>query len=202
MRRNTINRMSTRETLRLEDVELGSIEFWSQPAEVRDRSFAVLAGRIQRPVHRDRARRSHVGLLAPEHSPVGHAVDLNDCGVDVEPSQFLPHHLRLRSAEPLPKLALEYFEVPDGTVGAPPLVDEQIQLCDGGFGLVDEGRCLRASHWASSEVFVVRNLEVPRGLCPFQLPRYRPEHFVTGRSGQRAFFQGIPISSFGLRPFR
>jgi cytochrome P450 len=34
--------MPTEESLRVEDVELGSIEFWSQPAEVRERSFAVL----------------------------------------------------------------------------------------------------------------------------------------------------------------
>src|SRR5438128_115049 len=34
--------MPAKETLQVEDVDLGSIEFWSQPAEVRDRSFAVL----------------------------------------------------------------------------------------------------------------------------------------------------------------
>ena len=34
--------MSTSESVRVEDVDLGSIEFWSKPAEVRERSFAVL----------------------------------------------------------------------------------------------------------------------------------------------------------------
>src|SRR5204863_8169456 len=98
----------------------------------------------------------------------------------VEPSQLVAHHLRLCGAEPLPQLALERFQALHRLVSTPPLLDEQIQLRNGGLGLVDEGRCLRTSHWASSEVFVVRNLEVRRRLCPFPLSRRRPGHIVTG----------------------
>ncbi|HEV3228299.1 MAG TPA: cytochrome P450 [Solirubrobacteraceae bacterium] len=36
--------MAPGETLNAQDVELGSMEFWSQPAEVRERSFALLRG--------------------------------------------------------------------------------------------------------------------------------------------------------------
>ena len=133
--------------------------------------------------------------MTPPHAAMGNAVDFDDRRVDVEPTQLLAHHLGLRGAEPLPQLALERFQAPDRIAGAPPLVDEQIQLRDGGLGLVGEGRCLRTSHWASSEVFVVRNLEVPRGLCPFQLLRHRHGHIVTGLSDHCAFSQGIPISS-------
>src|SRR5438477_12278266 len=34
--------MALGEQLRLDDLDLGSLEFWDQPAEVRDRAFAVL----------------------------------------------------------------------------------------------------------------------------------------------------------------
>jgi cytochrome P450 len=34
--------MASRNTLGIEDIDLGSMEFWGQPAEVRERSFAVL----------------------------------------------------------------------------------------------------------------------------------------------------------------
>ena len=34
--------MALGEQLRLDDLDLGSLEFWDQPAEVRDRAFALL----------------------------------------------------------------------------------------------------------------------------------------------------------------